>query len=171
MTVGGRACGCSAPTSRCPLLQWTAQPAQPRRRRLEEEEEEEEEEACGSQSGTQSQGGKHTQPPPARHPGRPRWVQPCPCRLGLSLAAISSASTFLPSCRHPPPLPPVIHGWHVAVWLCKRVRVILEVGSRLGGPYGYGAARGRGHVGRQGVPHTLLGRWAGSSALAWSRVT
>ncbi|KAJ8785868.1 hypothetical protein J1605_006828 [Eschrichtius robustus] len=61
-----------------PAVAWTAQPAQPGRRRLEEEEEEEE--ACGSQSGTQSQGGKHTQPPPARHPGRPRglsqaWIQ------------------------------------------------------------------------------------------------
>lgn len=71
-------------------------------------------------------------------------MQPCPCHLGLSVTVISIASTFLPSCRHPPPLPPVIHGWRVAVLLCKRVRVILEMGSTLGGPYGYGAARGRG---------------------------
>lgn len=103
-------------------------------------------------------------------------MQPCPCRLGLSVTVISIASTFLPSCRHPPPLPPVIHGWRVAVLLCKQVRVILEMGSRLGGPYGYGAARGRGPVGpgvvpgggRQGVPPMLLGRSVRSSALVWS---
>lgn len=90
--------------------------------------------------------GAQTQPP-TPFLGETRWVQPPPPLPQLLLSPFPPASTLLPPRHLPPPsLPPVIHGWYVAVLLHKWAPGRLGDGLRAGRPEGTQSPGGAPHA-------------------------